>query len=225
MLTVFCIRRSGEPAPSGLEVPGCGRVALLEQGALGAWLCEGRLEHGLEGVRVHDAVVRAALRSATPLPARFGTTFPDEGALRESLREREADLLSGLARIAGRVEMGVRVMWNEGIAAEREEGRFEVGEIGSGRAYLEARRAELESDRALRRRADAVLDQLSGEVVERGTPEVRMLLPEPGVAGTMAHLVHRHGVAAYRRRVEAARAVLPHLDLHVTGPWAPYSFA
>ena len=220
MLTVFCVRRAGEPGPRDLTLPECGEVRLIEEGSLGVWFCDTRLATGIDSIRAHDAVVRAALRTATPLPARFGTTFRTEEELRESLREREAELSAALERVAGRVEMGLRVGWVEpapaGVAQE---------DVRSGRDYLEARRRDLAAHEDLRRRAEARLDEVERKVLEEGVPRVRSVLPEPGVAGVVAHLVRRHEVGAYRTRVAEARSTLPELDLRLSGPWAPYSFA
>lgn len=217
MITLLCVRKAGEPPPAGVGLPGGGVVRLIEEGPIGAWVVDGRPGEGLSAVRAHDAVVRAALRTGTPLPARFGTVFPDEDALLTTLRERLDSLAEALGRVEGAVEMGVRVGWDE-----REPGRIE-GEGRGGRAFLEARRREFEARERLKERAGALLD-----AVERELPEplasIRRVLPEPGVAGTLAHLVHKEAVRSFRIAIEEARASFPHAALRLSGPWAPYSF-
>lgn len=221
MITVFCVRGVGDPPPpEGLTGPGGGVVRVVDQGPLAVWVSDATAPADVDAIRAHDAVVRAALRSATPLPARFGTAFANEWELRASLREREGELLAALARVAGKVEMGLRVEWEEGG------GQASSAEpVRSGRDYLEARRREVNARAALRERAERLLDEVESRVVQQGTVTVRTLLPEPGVAGVMAHLVHRHVVGVYRSRVEDARSAFPRVNLRLTGPWAPYSFA
>ncbi|HEX6069553.1 MAG TPA: GvpL/GvpF family gas vesicle protein [Longimicrobiaceae bacterium] len=231
MLAAFCIRRAGEPAPpAGLRGPGGGEVRLLEEGPLGVWVAEGAVPAAtVESIGAHDAVVRTALRTATPVPARYGTTFSDEQEARASLREREEELCAALERVADRVEMGLRVTWGEEAPVDPR-GAVTAGEgaggaaAPSGRAFLLARRREMEERADLRERADAVLNEVEELVGLNGYPCVRKVLPERGVAGLLAHLVHRREARSYRERVDAARRNLPGVGLHLSGPWAPYSF-
>lgn len=197
----------------------------VEEGAIGAWFSEapsGSPSPEVVALRAHDSVVRTALRSATPLPVRFGTVYASEAALRASLRERESELRAALEKVNGRVEMGLRVEWKASEPAPSSTGA--EGPVASGRGYLERRRAEIEVQAALLERASAVLDAVEARVASEGIPAVRTVLPAPGVAGLVAHLVHRHGVGEYRRRVEEVQAELTDVRLRVTGPWAPYSF-
>ena len=218
MITLLCLRKAGEPPPAGVELPGGGPVRLIEEGPIGAWVMDGRPGEGLSAVRAHDAVVRAALRTGTPLPARFGTVFPDQDTLLSTLRERLDALADALNRVEGAVEMGVRVGWDE-----REPARVQPEARQGGRAFLEARRREFEERERLRERADALLDAVEA-VVPRPLAAIRRVLPEPGVAGTLAHLVHKESVRSFRIAIEEARASFPRADLRLSGPWAPYSF-
>jgi hypothetical protein len=230
----YCVRRAGEPPP-GPEVRGIGGAEVFEvrEGALAAWAS--RLDappaRAAERLREHDAVARAALRTATPLPLRFGSAFADEEALRATLAEREEALLAALERVAGRVEVGVAVVWDrdaarERILAARPDLRPAAEKPATGRAYLEARRREHALDAALRAEAEALLDRLARGVGEAlpGTEEARTLLPAPGVAGTLAHLVLWSDLHSYRRAVEQASAGMPEAEVRLSGPWAPYSF-
>lgn len=217
MITLLCVRKAGEPPPEGVGLPGGGVVRLIEEGPIGAWVVDGRSGEGLSAVRAHDAVVRSALRTGTPLPARFGTVFPDEESLLETLRERLDSLAETLRRVEGAVEMGVRVGWQE-----REPGRIEAEGRG-GRAFLEARRREFEARERMKERAGALLDAVEN-VLPVPLASVRRVLPEPGVAGTLAHLVHKEAVRSFRTAIEGNRTAFPGAELRLSGPWAPYSF-
>jgi hypothetical protein len=82
----------------------------------------------------------------------------------------------------------------------------------------------MEARTDLRQRAEALLDEVENLLGVTGYPSVRKVLPEHGVAGVLAHLVHRREARSYRERVDAARPSLPGVGLHLSGPWAPYSF-
>ena len=230
----YCIRRRGDPPP-GPEVRGIGggEVRLREEGGVGLWLSEldAPPEASAELLRRHDAVVRAALRTRTPLPLRFGAAFTDEAAALAALAGREEELLEALARVDGRVEVGATLLWSaEGergrLLAERPELRPLPEPPSGGRAYLEARRRALALETALRERAEGLLDRLSARLsaADPTAPEARTVLPRPEVAGTLAHLVQRERLFIYRDLAGRAGGELPGVEVRVSGPWAPYSF-
>jgi hypothetical protein len=228
VLYAYCVRRAGEPGPEpGLKGVGGAPVELVEAEGLGLWVSAGGAPPPMvERLREHDRVVRAALRSATPLPIRFGTRFADDAAARETLRERRDEFLAGLERVAGRVEMGLRLCWDPPAPAQ-EAPPEEPGagaEVGPGRAYLERRRRERAEDARTRERAAEALARVERFFADLELPAERRVLPEPGVAGTVAHLVHRADMTGYRKRAERAEVESLPMRLLLTGPWAPYSF-
>ena len=228
MLLAYCVRRAGDPGPEpGLTGVDGAAVRLLEAGGVGFWLSEGAGGRpAVERLRDHDRVVRSALRTATPLPVRFGTRFADADAAREALVAGREPFLAGLDRVSGRVEMGLRVLWQPPPPGEDAAGG-EPGPpepAGPGRAYLEGRRRARAADERLRARAAERLREVEGFFENFDFPAVHSVLPEPEVAGTVAHLVHRDLLRQYRECVERARNGCFEIRLHATGPWAPYSF-
>lgn len=231
ILHAYCVRRAGDPPPhaslAGLEgAP----VSLFESAGVGVWLSQvERAEPTPERLLEHDRVVRAALRTATPLPIRFGARLRDEQAVAELLETRHEELLAGLARVSGRVEAGVTVGWDGhtergNILSSHPELRHNGAASATGREYLERRRARHLLDDLLQERARALLCRVTSALEAGELPASLTLLPRPEVAGMLAHLVPREEVAAYRRRVERAREALPEVTLTLSGPWAPYSF-
>lgn len=245
MIYAYCVRRAGDPPPpGGLSGLDDATVRLVEEAGLGFWVSEGPpMKATSERLREHDRVVREALRTATPLPIRYGAAcFPSERAAREALTERADAFTAGLDRVAGRVEMGVRVGWEDpegGPAPERDDAdgdraperpgaataSADGGTAGPGRAYLEARRREMERRERLRAAAEAALARVEAALSLNGVPTARTVLPEPGTAGLLAHLLEPSEIPRYRTCVEAAGDALPGYRLTVSGPWAPYSFA
>jgi hypothetical protein len=61
----------------------------------------------------HELVIEKAMTLGTVLPVRFGTVAENEELIRRKLlSQRAADLEQHLQRMDGKVEMGVKVMWN-----------------------------------------------------------------------------------------------------------------
>jgi hypothetical protein len=197
-------------------------VRSVEAAGLAVWISEaGEGPATLERVRDFDAVVRAALLTATPLPLRYGTRFDGEEEARRVLRERAEEFEASLGRVAGRVEMGVRALWRTVPEGGGEAGAPRAAPR-SGREYLELRRAEMARDEAGRARAAALLDRLSAHFPD--LPAVRTPGDGARVAGSVAHLVRAGEVELYRSLFESARAEIVEADLVLIGPWAPYSF-
>jgi hypothetical protein len=149
----------------------------------------------------HEQVVERLMADCTVVPMRFGSTVAGEDALRDLLAERREELTAALARVRGRIELGVRAL-AQPPAAHR-----------SGRDYLLARlRAS--------RHADALhepLARLAADAVRR----------PPRGAGELlrgAYLVDGGEVVRFRAGVEDLQDAHPELTIHCTGPWPAYSF-
>jgi hypothetical protein len=229
VIYAYCVRCAADPEPpSTLRGVDGADVRSWEHGGIGLWLSEldARPASTLERLREHDAVVRVALRRATPLPIRFGTLFADEAELRRSVEERTERYLEQLARVRGHVEMGVTLWWAGESAPEDHATASSAGagaSPSSGTEYLELRRREHRAQQERHDRAAALL-----EMVERSLPVPAdrrcTMLPEPGAAARVAHLVHRSEVMQYRAQVKSLGPSFHGSTLVVTGPWAPYSF-
>jgi hypothetical protein len=219
---LYCVRAADHPPPDALSGVDGAPVARLVRGPLAAWYALlPRRAPDEAGLRAHEAVVREALRSATPVPFRFGTWFADEAALAALLSDEAERLLALLARVRGRVEMGVRAV--EGAASEPPADAPVPAPAGSGpgRAYLERRREALGAGARRERRAE----RIAGEVRERleaGAEVLTTLLPDPTTPCELSFLIPRGEVVSFRERVAALQ--LEGVELVVSGPWAPYSF-
>jgi hypothetical protein len=164
----------------------------------------------------HERVVERLMTDRAVLPMRFGSTLPDEGALRRFLADEQASLLGALARIGDRVELAVRVVRELAEGALVEPAAMN-GSTPSGREWLlgklrDGRRAE---------RAAAVLHEpltaLAAEAREqppRGPDEVLR----------NAYLVERRMVPRFRAVVERLQRAHPDVAILCTGPWPAYSF-
>ena len=232
MLYAYCVRRAGDPPPRDALCGVAGAaVSLFEHEELGVWVSMVELPAADErSLREHDQVVHSALRSATPLPLRFGASFADQAGLRALLDDRREEFLASLARVAGQVEMGLTVFWDEEqereqIIAERPELDAPGVPPASGREYLQQKMRATAVDAALRSRAVDIVGRVESLLRESAdVPTVRTILPGPGVAGSLAQLVRRDKLVEYRDRIIAIREMLPEHRLALSGPWGPYSF-
>ena len=184
--------------------------------------------------RGHDAVVRAAATAGPVLPLRFGTAVPDDDAARRLLRTHAEAALRQLERIGDTREWGVRLVRPvaepamAGPAPARPAHRQTHRQNISGREYLARRRQALEEhERAGQDAAEAV------ERLEKAlAPYVAETLRRGGNTGSsqlldVACLVPPHREPGFAAAVaDLAEQLRPqHLDVELTGPWPPDSFA
>jgi hypothetical protein len=199
----------------GLRAVPAARVAALAS----PW--DGARAAGEAELIEHHRVVQAVFERAACLPARFGSVFGDESALRARLVEREEDLASRLAALGHRCELAVTCAWRDkgiAFAAPREA-------MATGRAYLERglERSRARHDRE--RRAGEIVDALLAELpVDRAFVR-HEACPRPAVAVSMSLLVTRDEIGGIASRLERLGARLPDVTVVVQGPWAPYTFA
>jgi hypothetical protein len=175
----------------------------------------------------HEAVVETLMAGRAVLPLRFGTVLTDEAAVRSLLAAHYADFVASLDRVRGRVELGLRVLWNgdrRPLAVDRRSRFGGQPSAVSGHSYLLARLEEERSRQAWRDRAEAVAAELHTPLSRLAAESTRQVLITSGLLLSAAYLVQYSQVAAFRRKVEALSTAHPALRFLCTGPWPAYSF-
>lgn len=188
-------------------------------------------EEAVSGALAHNALLVAQARLGDVLPVRFPTGFSGEAALHAHLAAEGVRYRAGLARIGGAREYGLRLALRPGSAlpAGSPDALRDTGAgapANSGRAFLERgrRRRDLRTERAAARArmAERLASEAAGLAREAiaGAPRADRLVE-------LALLVPASGVDALRARMTAAarEAAGLGLDLVLSGPWPPYSFA
>ncbi len=188
-------------------------------------------------VRSHDAVTQVALvRTSGVVPALLADPYPDDESCLAALRRRVAELDALWARANGMVEMtlllGLQTVLSSAPGAEQElntgaevrasASQAGAADIGPGRRYLDARRADdpvlahADTLERVARALAAAVDVWIKDGNTRGSPHIGTL--------SLSHLISRESSPAYQSAVSGI-VVPPALRLVVDGPRAPYSFA
>jgi hypothetical protein len=183
-----------------------------------------------QNVFAHERVVQRVLRYVTPLPFRFGTLVTAH-RLEEYLAGNRAQLLQGLERVRGSVEMSVKIIWDteavrrEGFKAESRSGEKGGRALGKGAAYLAARRKAILGDEALKERAEELSAWLIERIGEAASETDVRVRPREALVVRAAFLVGRERLQEYQTRMEEARREREGLRFLTSGPWPPYSFS
>jgi hypothetical protein len=225
---LYCfLRATAEPPPSLLGIDGL-PVRAVDLGGLGAWVSDAAAPAVVptpERARRHDRVVRTALERETPLPARFGQIVTDEAALTDAVSSRRAAFEAALERVAGTVEMTVRVLVPSAADAVSAPRVTESGKgTMTGRDYLERVAAAQRQERNLLAEEEIVRVRVSSAVQELIRAESFMGATPGSSMATISHLVLRENIEAYRSALLVLRNEARALAIMVSGPWAPYSF-
>jgi hypothetical protein len=222
---LYCLTRvaADAPAPDLRGVDGA-PVRGVEESGLRAWVSDvaSSLAATPERARAHDVVIRRAMEVDTPLPARFGQLLTDDDTLRREIASHATALFAALARVAGAVEMTLR------IAGRSDEPAKSGSTRGlTGTEYLRQVAGDLARENARLERAKFLQRRLAGAVsdVVRAESVGSVGGSRDGSILVISHLVPRESVGEYRRAVRDVLGQEPELPVRVSGPWAPYSFA
>jgi hypothetical protein len=213
------------PAEPGLEGTSLFNLTYQDIAAIVSPLTIAEMPPTEDNVWRHEAIVEALMADRAVLPVRFGTVLADEAAVQAALAVHYADFVASLDRVRGRVELSLRVLWDDAPPPPQPspEGGGGNGR-GRGRAYLMARLEEERQRQAWRQRAEALAVELHTPLDRLAAESIRQVLVTPRLLLTVAYLVERDQTAAFRREVEALSTAHPELRFLYTGPWPPYNF-
>lgn len=179
--------------------------------------------------RAHDAVVRVAFDQDAVLPLRFGTVLADQAAARRLLAERHDEALALLNHVAGSQEWGAKVR-SAPLPRERATVPAAASSNGarpSGTEYLARRRSALTEAEQRESRRRQALDEVEAELAAHATDRVSRRQPAGEVVLDVAYLVPEQSTVEFLATAETSAAKLGEhaMELEITGPWPPYSFA
>lgn len=226
-LYLYAIAESAPALPETFRGLGGYPVFFLVRGGLAAVVSRSPLRSWAPDeahLTCHEAVVEEVMASRAVLPARFNSVFPTAGGVVSFLGKRSEALQRRLAQVKGKVEMGLRVLWEPGVCSAGDgSGELPPGE-GPGARYLQERLKAERLREGLRERGmrpvqqiQAALSPVVAESWIRQCPTERLLL-------TGAYLVEQTRVEVFETEVAGLQARLRHLRFLCSGPWPPYHF-
>ena len=240
---VYCVgsAESFGPGRPSLGSHGVGgpdvEVRAVEYGDLAAVVSEAPVtayDITRDNLMAHQHVVEEAMRRSDVLPVAFGTVARGDQDVREKLLHREYDdLQDHLAYVHGRVELGLKLLWNRDrlfaeIAAERDDIRRlrdRVADRPPDSAYFERiQLGELTNAVMVEKRdreAEAMLEELSPLAVD---VQLNRLLTDMMILNA-SFLVDKDQMSAFDREVRwLGELHADRLKFQYVGPLPPYSF-
>jgi hypothetical protein len=181
----------------------------------------------------HQEVLKKLMAETTPLPMSFGILADGPEAVRKMLSRNQQALLEQLRRVAGRVEMGLRVTWDvpnifEYFVNTHPELRLARDRLlGGHREATQEQRIEVGRtfDRLLNEDREAYADKVEGVLAPRCIEIERNKCRNEREVMNLACLVERAAMPRFESGVfEAAQQFDNNFAFDYNGPWAPHNF-
>jgi hypothetical protein len=253
VLYVYAIGRTAHPMPDRVEaIDGGEHLAAVKSDHLCAFytavdaaefsqpVIDARSKDvewlGAIGYR-HQAVMTALMRGGTVIPLRAFTLFANETSLRNHLREEGTTFARILDRLEGKQEWTLRIefrpeQWNDALIRRVDALRqlaSEIDQAPTGKAYLLRKKLEEEKKRAsreaeqqvVREVEEAVMNKLACDSVAESRQQRSGGFPQINV------LINRDEEARLQELRDdlSRRYDSEGVNLALTGPWPPYTFA
>jgi hypothetical protein len=180
----------------------------------------------------HHRVVREAGQQATFIPATFGHISESAEQIVDLLRDNYAAIREELRRLAGKVEMGVKLLWDVDsifdffVSFDRELRNRRDRVFGRSRPTLEEK---LELGAYFDKRLKQERERLGNLIIEALRPltgEVRVNPPsDEKMALNAAFLIERSREKEFEEALYRAAGMFDsNFALDYSGPWPPYNF-
>ncbi|MGE5695463.1 MAG: GvpL/GvpF family gas vesicle protein [Candidatus Sericytochromatia bacterium] len=183
--------------------------------------------------RAHDAVISAIARSVPVIPVRMATVYLGDNRVRQLLNARHDDFVAALNRVTGREELGVKAYADPKALGRRDDtADAGTGQRLSGTAYLMRRRQALISQEETYRIAGEEAQRIHACLMAQAVDGKRKPPTDRKLSGTDTwtvlngtYLVEADRCDAFKAAVASLESEIPGIELEITGPWPPYSFA
>ncbi len=186
--------------------------------------------------RAHHQVIEAVAAHGPAVPMRLATVYAGDSGVAALLAGRQGDFAAALDRVTGRAEWGVKV-----FPAERPEPQPAAAGTappaggrgaGAGAAYLRQRRQQLSAAQQARDSAAASAEHVHtmlarlAVAAQLRNPQAPQLSGRPDrMIMNGAYLVDEERAEAFAAAAADLAAGCPGVQVELTGPWPPYSFA
>jgi len=233
---VYCIFRSSRPMEFGAIGigPDPSQVHTVNYRDLAAVVSDipiGVMDPNRENVLAHQRVNETVMREHTVIPMSFGSVFKTHDDTVELLRSAYDAFADVLAKMANKVEFGLKVLWEpEQIIREIENDDEDIrrlkNEISSqkGSTYFARMQYGRSIDAALQARSERYVAEIFAALrdvamASRSNKPIgdKMIL-------NAAFLVSRDKEGAFDTAVKKIGARFEKLNFKYTGPWPPYNF-
>jgi hypothetical protein len=172
----------------------------------------------------HGAVVELVMQGGPILPMRFGTVLGERQRVITMLEEHSQAFEEALRRLRGRVEMGLKVLWETDGCTSGKRGEPVNLSTGPGSRYLLRRLEEERRAEAIRGRGETLIQAIQATLRPLANEWTLQRFPTPRLLLSAAYLIPGDRLQAFRVGVKRLGERSSRLRFLLTGPWPPYHF-
>ena len=233
---LYAIVAGGEPRSyASLGIDGSD-VYTISEGCVAAvvsGLAAAKVRPQRANLAAHQAVLKCLMAGTTPLPMAFGTVATSPEAIRKILVRNRRAFEEQLQRVAGKVEMGLRVAWDVPNIFEYFVNTH--AELRLARDHLVGARHEFTQEEKIE--LGRMFDRLLNDDREDHTRKVELVLAPVCAEFKANQCRHEHEVmnlaCLVRREAQeefsagvfaAAKRFDNNFAFDYSGPWAPHNF-
>lgn len=210
-------------------------------------------EPTIEHVLAHEGIIEEVMAGHTVLPLRFGVVFASKARVKEMLEENYRPYKANLARLHGKVELGLKVLWEEAEirreveSASERVARFREEMAGRAQEFKRVRgtpgmrgkgyylQMKLEKDVAqfeqlVREEMETTREREALHIFKdlrgRAVDSCLNRLLDQSMVLNAAFLVSRGKIESFSQRVETLKSANAErgMEFALSGPWPPYNF-
>lgn len=192
-----------------------------------------RFEVTEELLLTHERVVESLMSSHTILPMRYGTVVSNKSEILEIIEARRESIEALIEKVRGKVELGVKVLWNPKPikqCVERDDSEVEQLRINiqqsqnKGRRYLMEKLYEELVQRKVKSYGEKFISHILEKLSSFSIDQVFVKFPTERLLLSASFLVKKDNVANFEMLVQQFIIEYQKLSFFPTGPWPPYNF-
>lgn len=181
----------------------------------------------------HTALLERVMQQVTVLPVRFGTVAPGEDALNACIATNEAAFRAAMADIDGKVELGVKASWREGVVfaeivatnATVARLRNRLRDRPASETYYERVELGRQVEQALAQRRAAEAEAILAELSPLADRAAELKTLDDDMVLNRAFLVSRANEPQFDARMRAlSESQEARMVFRYIGPVPPYNF-
>lgn len=211
-------------------------VYIIPENGIAAVVSDGpqsKLRPERKNLSAHNGVVNEVMKTSTILPVSFGVVADHEAGIRRILKLNHDNLTNQMKRLEGKVEMGLKVIWDVENIFEFMVRTHRVLELFRDNIFLKPTGATQEEKIELGSMFETVLNQerekhtaMVQGILKPYCCEIKASKPkDEKTVMKLACLVEKAKMKQFENGVfEAAKAFDDNFAFDFHGPWAPYNF-
>ena len=193
----------------------------------------GKLRPERKNLSAHNNVIKEVMKTSAMLPVSFGVVADNETSLKKILKLNHDSFVSQLKKLEGKVEMGLKIVWDVENIFEFMVRKHRTLELFRDNIFLKPTGATQEEKLELGRMFETILNQDKEKhmvtvqgILKNYCCEIKANKPkDEKTVVKLACLVEKTKLEQFEKGVfEAAKLFDDNYAFDFNGPWAPHNF-